>query len=196
MADNLLANPQNMAAGALNGPAFVVGQWYFVNGDVLSGISDPQGLTTAFRFREQAITNGFGWEQPVPKPAQSITYRLSAYVRSNGRNVELGHNAIDLSSGSFTIIDTVTGAVLVAPSDFGAGTCHAGPVSVVPAGNGYFLMNFDATVDASEPFNLISIFLADGTNDSYVGDGVSGIDTWSPSLIAMPSLMPSRVIRI
>jgi len=139
-----------------------------------NSIASPNGFTTADTLVENtntsthAITEAFSW-------VAGTQYTLSIYAKEqSARNIRLTFPTTQFGGvSSAGVFDTTTGSVL----SVNAGTTAASE----SVGNGWFRFSITKTATVSSSGSL-DFRLADGTNTSYLGDGVSGAYIWGAQL--------------
>jgi hypothetical protein len=139
-----------------------------------NSIASPDGLTTADTLVENTasashnINEAFSW-------VAGTTYTLSIYVKEqSARNIRIGFPLAQFGAvAPFAVFDTTSGSVL---SISGAVVTKSESV-----GNGWFRFSISKDASVSGTGNLAFI-LTDGTNTTYLGDGVSGAYIWGAQL--------------
>ena len=137
-------------------------------------IASPDGLTTADTLVENTasashnIQKAFSW-------VAGTTYTLSIYVKEqSARNIRLGFPTAQFGGvAPFAVFDTTSGSVLAV-----SGAVVTKSESV---GNGWFRFSISKAASVSASGNM-AFLLADGTNVTYLGDGVSGAYIWGAQL--------------
>lgn len=166
--------------------------WSFHNASVTSGVTAPDGTTTAFNLIEDNATAQHFISQDVVYPSASINYTLSFYVNSNQRSqviLQLQDNA----NGSYATVDIATVAIL-ASGVWGTGftVLNSGistdSIATGSGGNGWYRCFLN--VSSSTLNNLSSmIILSIGGNGTYAGNGVNGLKIWGAQLTPDSSLL-------
>jgi hypothetical protein len=144
--------------------------WTQTNISVSSNVAvAPDGNTTADKIIENTATAIHGVDQSTTFTA--IPYTLSFYAKKDGRiwvRAFLG----GLASTWFNIDNGTIGTVA---SGFTA--------SIVNAGNGWYRCSITGTASAGTLTSGVRMATSDG-NNSYLGDGTSGIFLWGAQLEA------------
>jgi predicted hotdog family 3-hydroxylacyl-ACP dehydratase len=150
--------------------------WTKTNASVTSNATvAPDGATTADKLVEDATTNFHRVQQTVT--ATNATHTYSVYLKAGER-----------TSGALQIYDGVALATrALAYFDLTAGTVSlttTGTASIQNAGNGWYRCSVVTSVALSAGSALAWIYPTIGTNQTYTGDGTSGIFIWGAQLEA------------
>jgi hypothetical protein len=160
-------------------------------------ITAPDGTTTADEFIENTAPNAYHFfNQFITKPASSIPYTFSIFVKSKGgRRVGLR-----IESGGAGVIgefNPVTGTITVGAATYNSGFSNVSS-SIVKYPNDWYRITLTATSNTSTSL-FIQLYLVSNTTNSsvYTGDGVSGVFIWGSKLetgsIATPYIADSGV---
>jgi hypothetical protein len=142
----------------------------------------PDGTTTADKVIESATTGAHLVRNPQTL-ASGVTYTISCFLKADTRNVVwliFGGNTFGFPSIDFrrAIFDLSNGTIIASPT--------SGSAKIVNYGNGWYRCSVTITIVAGGVGNL-DINLADPLdplNNSYTGDGVSGLFAWGAQLEA------------
>ena len=170
---NLLTYSQEFDNAAWSKLGFLA----FGSGSVVNAIAAPDGSVTADLLTENTAAGAHGINASA---STSITtgssYIFSISLKSNGRNVvNIYGDAVNGYLGATgTKVNLTTGTVVSAGS--------ATNVSIQDQGNGWFRVAITCT--ATNVTASPGVYLTDGTNQSYVGNGTSGVYIWGAQLVA------------
>ena len=127
----------------------------------------PDGTMTADSFVEDsaAISKHSLVQSITAIPA--TTYTISGYIKANGRT-------------RIKLVDNSSLSGLVTTFDLTAVTASAalGTASITPMADGWFYVISTVTTGASQTVFNLHWRLDNGTTDTYLGDGASGIYLW------------------
>ena len=172
--------------------AFDHADWTKVNVTIDdNSATDPDSTTLADSVIENTANDFHMVHQTIAKDTSSKTYSLSVYAKvpaSNGKarlQLQLDDGG---SNGRFATVDLANGEELgVAPGGYGS-TFSGGTVSVVTAGNDWWLCTLAGVTTGSEA-TLRALLLLDnstGTNGgvaSYLGDGAGHLYFYDAVLV-------------
>jgi hypothetical protein len=155
--------------------------WEESDANVTGGAVAPDGTKTAAQFIESARENAYHYvSQTISKPPSAITYVITVYVKSNGRDVTL-RVASGRNNGAVYAVASDNGRELIR-GVYGTGfTLESASAERAP--EGYFKLSMVITTDSSSSiyFELSSVISNKGTN-IYIGDGKSGFYWWELKL--------------
>jgi hypothetical protein len=137
--------------------------WFSVGSTkVLNSIQSPFSGYLATKLVEDNLSSQH-LILAIDNGASNATHTISFYAKTNGRNIGVVNNG--------------SGSLLLCSFDLTAGTgSGTGFLSITDAGNGWWLCVCQYNPSAS-PYN-IQLRLLNGTNATYLGDGVSGAYVW------------------
>lgn len=145
----------------------------------------PNGTTTADRIIESAASGDHGINYTASGVAvvSGTSYIFSVYLKPNGRTVVeiFGDAQNGYLNTSFAKVNISDGTII----SLGSATS----VTAESVGNGWYrvIMTATATGSTASP----GIYMTDGTNQRYVGDGSSGVFAWGAQLV-MANVFPSN----
>jgi len=137
--------------------------WFSVGSTkVLNSIQSPYSGYLATKLVEDNLSSTH-IILAIDSGASNATYTISFYAKTNGRNIGVLNNGL--------------GSTLICSFDLTAGTgTGTGFLSITDAGNGWWLCVCQYNPSVSG-YN-IQLRLLNGTNATYLGDGVSGAYVW------------------
>jgi hypothetical protein len=166
----------------------VSGTWQRSNMSVTTGITSPEGLTTAFDIVESSDVTAQTHElaQLGFSVVSGTAYTFSLFIKAgtNNRNLRLAvgnANFVGINS-PFATFNPVSGSVVA------SGDCVA---SVENYGNGWFRCRITATADLTGN-SFLGIYTASGTSVSYIGNGSGSVQVWGAQ--AEASSIPTSYI--
>lgn len=142
----------------------------------------PDGTLTAKKIVESTTANVYHFlNQVITKTAAPIQYTGSIYVKDAGRQLELIFSENAGASGAVVRVNLLTGVISSPAAVFGSMTSASATLTNV--GGGWYRITLTATTGS---FSLVSLQLVphNGTNNTYSGDGVSGLFIWGAQLEA------------
>jgi hypothetical protein len=150
----------------------VSGTWQRSNISVTTGITSPEGLTTAFNIVESS--DGSAQTHELAQTGFSVVsgtaYTFSLFIKAgtNNRNLRLAVGGANFVGSPVAIFNPVSGTVVA------SGDCVP---SVENYGNGWFRCRITATADVAGT-SFLGIYTASGTSVSYIGNGSGSVQVW------------------
>ena len=156
----LLLEPQRTNSAAYSN-AFDDAYWTKPQASVVSGQSDPNGGSTAFKLVEDTSTN-FHWLLKSGIVTTAGVYGLSIFAKPAGRNYIVIGNA---SSSEYAYFNLSNGTIV---------SNHPNAVGKIEAaGNGFYRCSVTLLTSTS---SAIGFFIStDGSTINHTGDGTSGL---------------------
>jgi hypothetical protein len=144
----------------------------------------PDGATTADSLVENTNGGEHIASQQVSKALAAITYTHSIYYKAGSGSRNIGVAITDGLTGGLVAIFSTSGTVVLASQTVGVATGWvAVGAAVTAAGNGWFRASFTATTNIATRVDGV-VYLVDGTNRSYTGNGTSSVLIWGAQLEA------------
>jgi len=129
--------------------------------------TSPEGELNAYKITEDTSNDTHLLQEGVSAGA-SLNYTQSYFVKSNGRNFGIRSYDSTVSVVYLVKYDIINGSII---SNTGGGTAN-----IQDFGNGWFRCSLTYTTNASATgITSQPRLIDDSDNDSYLGDGVSGI---------------------
>ena len=148
------------------------------NWSILSSLSTiaPNGSNTAFQLTEDLTTNQHSFQQYYSGYTSGIVYTHSIYAKSNTRNIL-----------NITLASTVYGSFIYASFNLTLGTVISSmgvTTNIYPVGNGWYRCSVTASAITTATGQVTFKVQKIGTSndDTYLGDGTSGIYIWGAQL--------------
>jgi hypothetical protein len=164
----------------------VSGTWQRSNISVTTGITSPEGLTTAFDIVESSDVTAQTHElaQTGFSVVSGTSYTFSLFIKAgtNNRNLRLAVGGANFVGSPVATFNPVSGSVVA------SGDCVA---SVENYGNGWFRCRMTATADVAGS-SFLGIYTASGTSVSYIGNGSGSVQVWGAQ--AEASSIPTSYI--
>jgi hypothetical protein len=153
---------------------------------VTTGITSPEGLTTAFDIVESSDVTAQTHElaQTGFSVVSGTAYTFSLFIKAgtNNRNLRLAVGGANFVGSPVATFNPVSGSVVA------SGDCVA---SVENYGNGWFRCRMTATADVAGS-SFLGIYTASGTSVSYIGNGSGSVQVWGAQ--AEASSIPTSYI--
>jgi hypothetical protein len=144
-------------------------------------IVSPDGALDGEKLVENTALDNHLITQSLTKAASAITYTLSCYLKTNGRNVKLLIDGGTNSNRADALFDLTSGTIIVAAA--AVGTFSSPVASITSVGNDWYRCTLTGTT-GTETTLRSRIWTASGVSDTYTGDGFSGIYIWGAQLEA------------
>ncbi len=182
----LLVEPSAQNAALRSAGLDVSGTWQRTNMSVTTGITSPEGLTTAFDIVESSDVTAQTHElaQTGFSVVSGTAYTFSLFIKAgtNNRNLRLAVGGANFVGSPVATFNPVSGSVVA------SGDCVA---SVENYGNGWFRCRMTATADVAGS-SFLGIYTASGTSVSYIGNGSGSVQVWGAQ--AEASSIPTSYI--
>jgi hypothetical protein len=182
----LLVEPSAQNVALRSAGVDVSGTWQRSNMSVTTGITSPEGLTTAFDIVESSDVTAQTHElaQTGFSVVSGTAYTFSLFVKAgtNNRNLRLAVGGANFVGSPVATFNPVSGSVVA------SGDCVA---SVENYGNGWFRCRMTATADVAGS-SFLGIYTASGTSVSYIGNGSGSVQVWGAQ--AEASSIPTSYI--
>ena len=151
----------------------------------------PDGTLTADRLVEDTTASeNHLVQQSVTKAASALTYTLSVYAKSGGRNVRLSFDNGSGTNNVQAMFDLTAGTAAAASA---GGTFTALFSSIQSVGNGWYRCSVTGTTDTGTTVRP-SVWLLSGTSATYTGDGYAHAYLWGAQLesgLTLTSYIPT-----
>lgn len=161
--------------------------WLKVNTTVTANATTaPDGTATAEKLAATAVNNVHYIGQSQAKAASSLPYVFTVYLKQAEYRYG-GVQITDGANGAQMRMDLQTGTVTNSGT-FGSGFAVVS-ASAVSVGNGWYRCVLSITSSAAATIDPRTRVLLNDDNNSYTGDGTSGIFAWGAQLeqAAFPS---------
>jgi hypothetical protein len=182
----LLVEPSAQNVALRSAGLDVSGTWQRSNMSVTTGITSPEGLTTAFDIVESSDVTAQTHElaQTGFSVVSGTAYTFSLFIKAgtNNRNLRLAVGGANFVGSPVATFNPVSGSVVA------SGDCVA---SVENYGNGWFRCRMTATADVAGS-SFLGIYTASGTSVSYIGNGSGSVQVWGAQ--AEASSIPTSYI--
>jgi hypothetical protein len=182
----LLVEPSAQNVALRSAGVDVSGTWQRSNMSVTTGITSPEGLTTAFDIVESSDVTAQTHElaQTGFSVVSGTAYTFSLFIKAgtNNRNLRLAVGGANFVGSPVATFNPVSGSVVA------SGDCVA---SVENYGNGWFRCRITATADLTGN-SFLGIYTASGTSASYIGNGSGSVQVWGAQ--AEASSIPTSYI--
>jgi len=143
----------------------------------------PNGTLTADEVVENNTNAQHRIEQQATKPAVSLNYVFSVYVKrgTGTRNIALG--LTDGTTGGYAaLFDPDDGTVVSSSVAIGSITgWTSGSTSSTLIGNGWWRFSFSVTSNTATRLDAV-VYLVNGTTFNYLGDSTSNMLLWGAQL--------------
>jgi hypothetical protein len=174
----LLVEPSGSNVALRSAGLDVSGTWQRSNISVTTGITSPEGLTTAFNIVESSDVTAQTHElaQSGLSVSSGTTYTFSLFIKAgtNNRNIRLVFGSVNFVGSPVATFNPVSGSVVA------SGDCVA---SVENYGNGWFRCRITATADVAGT-SFFGVYLTSGTTFSYIGNGSGSVQVWGAQVEA------------
>jgi hypothetical protein len=168
----LLVEPSAQNVALRSAGMEVSGTWQRSNISVTTGITSPEGLTTAFDIVESSDVTAQTHElaQTGFSVVSGTAYTFSLFIKAgtNNRNIRLVFGSANFVGSPVATFNPVSGSVVA------SGDCVA---SIENYGNGWFRCRITATADLTGS-SFLGIYTASGTSVSYIGNGSGSVQVW------------------
>jgi hypothetical protein len=182
----LLVEPSAQNVALRSAGMEVSGTWQRSNISVTTGITSPEGLTTAFNIVESSDVTAQTHElaQSGLSVLSGTTYTFSLFIKAgtNNRNIRLVFGSANFVGSPVATFNPVSGSVVA------SGDCVA---SVENYGNGWFRCRMTATADVAGT-SFFGVYPTSGTTVSYIGNGSGSVQVWGAQVEA--SSIPTSYI--
>jgi hypothetical protein len=182
----LLVEPSAQNVALRSAGMEVSGTWQRSNISVTTGITSPEGLTTAFNIVESSDVTAQTHElaQSGLSVLSGTTYTFSLFIKAgtNNRNIRLVFGSANFVGSPVATFNPVSGSVVA------SGDCVA---SVENYGNGWFRCRMTATADVAGT-SFFGVYPTSGTTLSYIGNGSGSVQVWGAQVEA--SSIPTSYI--
>jgi hypothetical protein len=168
----LLVEPSGSNLSRQSAGMSVSGTWQRSNISVTTGITSPEGLTTAFNIVESSDVTAQTHElaQSGLSVVSGTAYTFSLFIKAgtNNRNIRLAFGSANFVGSPVATFNPVIGSVVA------SGDCVA---SVEDYGNGWFRCRMTATADVAGT-SFFGVYPTSGTTFSYIGNGSGSVQVW------------------
>ena len=154
----------------------------------------PDGTQTAFNLVSNTSTGLQAIAQTVTKAASALAYTSTVHFKANQYTYSWLQISDGAGNGAIVYFNLTTGAISTAVA--GVGTAFTALFATTPTsiGNGWYRCNITGTSNTAT--SLVTQFgsSTNGTSNSVVGDGYSGVFIWGAQLEAgsfATSLIPT-----
>jgi hypothetical protein len=144
----------------------------------------PGGTVTADAIVENTAAGAYhSTSQNFIKAASATTYTFSVYAKSANRTIGLRLSETSPgTSGAVTAYNLATGAVVTAAGTYGTTFTNASG-SITAVGNSWYRVTLTVT-SGPETSIQAQVYMQNGANSVYTGDGWSNILLWGAQLEA------------
>jgi hypothetical protein len=155
--------------------------WTKTNASITANAATaPDGTFTADQFVENALSSVYhGTNNGISKTASRTTYTSSAYVKPNGRNIEIVISEAGGASGVSARFDRTT-LTITASGSYGSGYTFVS-AAATSVGNGWYRLSLTGISSTATTLRHV-LQPHNGTGSTYTGDGVSGFYVWGAQL--------------
>ena len=144
----------------------------------------PDGTQTAFNLVSNTATGLQATAQTVTKAASALAYTSTVYFKANQYTYSWLQISDGAGNGAIVYFNLTTGAISTAVAGVGTAFTTLSASTPTSIGNGWYRCNITGTSNTAT--SLITQFgsSTNGTSNSVVGNGYSGVYIWGAQLEA------------
>ena len=142
----------------------------------------PDGTQTAFNLVSNTSTGLQAIAQTVTKAASALAYTSTVYFKANQYTYSWLQISDGAGNGAIVYFNLTTGAISTAVAGIGTAFTALSATTPTAVGNGWYRCNITGTSNTAT--SLVTQFgsSTNGTSNSVVGNGYSGVFIWGAQL--------------